>query len=375
MNNFFFKLKPSGKEWVVFGISVGALVLAVLAFLGALFSLGTFFVQKELPWQVNTSWFSNDLALKNLNKLDLVQTGPNNLQNLQDQVAVLASELEAVKANDLKNQELQNQSANNTDLASVAMAKMDLHLALSELQEGGNFKLTLGFLTHAEQELLLGHRVFESKSVGSVIERLKSNEADFNNFIGLKNNQKNNQTNLIDLTNLIKNLGALSFALPIDFKKDAVQSSNLRNPGQMDSSSQPQESIWQSGLRQSWDRVKSLLIIRENQTVGENLLLDSAREAVTASIVFDLQQAESLLAARQWVSYEQVLDQVSAQIQVNFQDNAQSQSWLEDLNVLKITPVLAEKTAIQASILKILDDLNADVPDGVINGVSNGASE
>ena len=141
----------------------------------------------------------------------MAQGSPNNLQNVQDQVAVLAAELEALKANSLKNNSQINSKNNliNTDLASIELAKMDLHLALSELGQGGDLKLILRFLNDAKQELLLGHRLVESKLLDSVVESLKNNQNS-------QDQQINQAKQLASFNDLIKSLGTLSFVLPVD---------------------------------------------------------------------------------------------------------------------------------------------------------------
>ncbi len=353
MNSFLFKMRPSGKEWVILGLSSGAFILAVLACVGTLFSLGTFFVQKELPWQSRTAWFSeSSVNASSANNASSVEN-----MDQKDQIAVLQVELEALKASVLKNNSTGlvggGVAAQNLTAVPLQLAKMDLHLALAELTQGGDLNLALGFLKTAQQELLAAHCLLESQLLAPLITQIQANNSP--------NRVASNSQNNINF--LIKNLGALSFNLPVNIQDINTQDLNTQNLTHKNNpKNNPSPNIWESGLEQSWNRIQGLLIIRENQTVGEFLLLDSTREALLASVIFELQDAQGLSHSGQWGAYDQALAQIESQVTLNFQDNAQRQAWLNKLQSLRQAPEIAMQAAIKNSVIKILEVLNQNSP-------------
>ncbi len=329
MENVNPKRKLGSKEWFAVKLSLLALILSVVALLGVLGSAWIFYQQKELPQLFSGLFPKSSEAMSG--SLSTVADGQDSNQNsdIRDRLAVMQAQIEQL------NSALAHSAVNPLD-----MAKVNLHCALAELALGGHLDSAIRFIYEARDELVLAHRTAEV----NLLDRALSNLSVAPSKSGV------DKQTLGSLGKLESTVQELSFVMPVDPKDFKTVPSTSPNPI-------AGESAWKSAWEESWARVQSLVIIRNDQTVGENLITDSARQATVADVLLNLKTAEIALMTGQWVMFSNALNLASARVTVSFQENSQRDAWLSLLEIVQNYPPVAQEKLARMSVERVLDSL------------------
>lgn len=182
--------------------------------------------------------------------------------------------------------------------AKLGSAKLYFELAKAELVSLGNVKSALSFINEAQLSLTKnGHSDLAAK--------VESEIAIAKKMAPTSQSSIENQLSAIE-----QQLTKLSFRLPIDL--------SVKQPAHADDKKQP---LYQKALNESWDRIKSLLIIRDNQSVNSLQLTDAARASTLAIIGFEINRAKTAALSGNWRLYDQALMQISAKSKSAFMHN------------------------------------------------------
>lgn len=315
--------KLSHQEWLSVGLSSIALIFSGISLIGILGAAWIFYEQKELPGQPKTPFFLGQTALP----ADVNLNG-----NLRDQMAVLQAQIEQL-----------NSAVSHSAVSPLMLAKVNLHCALAELSLGGRIDMAVRFIAEARDELTLAHRSAEATVLDHAL-------ASLSLALPAKNGLNTDQQVLNNLKNLENNLSGLAFNLPIS-------QDDFKNSPLVQAQHQPNESTWRSAWEESWARVQSLVVMRNDQTVGEKLISDSAREATVADVLFNLKTAETGVMTGQWVLFQNALNLVNARVVISFQADQNRAEWLSLLDTVQHYPPAVETQLAKNSVEKVLDAL------------------
>ncbi|MDF2940161.1 MAG: HemX, putative uroporphyrinogen-III C-methyltransferase [Gammaproteobacteria bacterium] len=149
------------------------------------------------------------------------------------------------------------------------------------------------------------------------------------------------------LDQLAQGIANLEFVAPVN--PPSTEQANIPD--------QTQLSGWRTGLQQSWQQLKSFLIIRSNNQIGPNLVSDSARFDAVRSLQLSINEAkwDAISGNSQYLND---LDQLQNQIQNYTVNNAAQQTWLNQLQTLRATPAVypSDKLeAVEAAFSKVLN--------------------
>ena len=382
----------SAGRWVVFL----SLIFSLVSLLISLFCLNLFYEMQALPTQKKsaqpdflTRWvftippfFSHSMGVNSVSNQALVTNPESSTSSpalnsdlnsdlnsgattaaLKEQLALLNQRLSAALT-DQKNMRL------SPDVGPLALARMDIHAALASLVLTEDRALTFSFVQAARDELILGNFLAQAKLLNQVLSDLKAANAD---------QIKNQQAAIEGVNQLIQSLSNLSFKLPVDpqiFEKNLSMPNSV--PDQQQSASKSAPKNWretlENALWQTWYRLKSVMIVRDNQKPAESLLTDSVRQATLANILLSLNNAKAALIvvdnsnnlnnlelsenkAPQWQIFARSIDQAMRQVQVSFQSNDLQQQWLRQGERVKNYALTIQSQFIQLTLMRVLSDL------------------
>ncbi|MDF2529353.1 MAG: HemX, putative uroporphyrinogen-III C-methyltransferase [Gammaproteobacteria bacterium] len=127
--------------------------------------------------------------------------------------------------------------------------------------------------------------------------------------------------------------------------------------------SQTALSGWKTGLQQSWQQLKSFLIIRSNNQIGPDLVANTSRFDAVRTLQLSIAEAKWDVVTGN-PQYLNDLDQLQSQVQSFTTNNAAQQTWLNQLQALRAIPAVYPADKLQAltnSFQKVLSLFNHDL--------------